>query len=982
MDGSEKREDKNLELGLRSGFIDASVECDSDTKPQFVFNEKDSGENLLSVIKRQLSSCESFDFCVAFVADSGLQPLVEVFAELKERGVRGRFLTSTYLNFNSPASFRKLLEYDNIDVRIYQGSMHAKGYVFDEHNGLSTVVIGSSNLTQTALTCNKEWNVLFRSYERGGMLQSIRKEYDSLWNSSSTNELSEAWIEEYESYRASVEPAAKRLPTFQYEAPLSAVFEGVPRPTIKPNKMQTQALEALKVLHEKDEPRALLVSATGTGKTYLSAFDVQAVKPRRVLFLVHRRRILQASMESYEKLLGGQYAYGMYVPGVDSGQITCMFAMCSTICRHLDEFEPSSFDYIVIDEAHRVGSETYRKITDYFTPKFYLGMTATPNRTNSDFDVFALFNHVIAYQITLQDALANEMLVPFHYFGIADLSINYEDQDDISLFTRLTSEERVRHITEKIEEYTIDRASRKGLVFCNRNDEARELSSRFNELGYRTKAVTGEDSDAVRDNAISQLESGELEYLFSVDIFNEGIDIPSVNQIIMLRRTESAIVFVQQLGRGLRKQDDKEYTLVLDFIGNYQKNFFVPVALSGDKTYNKDRLRRIVREGSNVIPGCSTVSFDRVSEARIYRAIDGGKFTAVGFLKDEYASLRQMLGHIPTLREFDENDSLDPLLIIKKFGSYYEFLAKYEKGYDRRLSGTQRDILKLVSQKLANGKRPGELEVIKGLLDSLVHEGDSGPCMVSGVNNEYTGREAKSIACVLDGSFFGSSARGIVPIAHFESGPFVPTSTFRDALENAEFRRLLSETIEFGMSRQAAQYAEHYKGTDFVLNAKYTYEEVCRLLGWGANVNGRNIGGYKYDADTNTYPVFINYDKDPNISDSIKYEDRFVSNDELIAISKQPRNLSSPEIQRLQAWPKNGMKTYLFMRKNKEDGESNEFYFLGEMFPTGSFKEIVMPGVKKTAVEITYHLDAPVRPDLYDFLTSDLSDGHTETNQV
>ena len=647
--------------------------------------------------------------------------------------------------------------------------------------------------------------------------------------------------------------------------------------------------------------------------------------------------------------------------------------MCSTICRHLDDFKPDSFDYIVIDEAHRVGSESYQRITSFFTPRFYLGMTATPNRTNNDFDVFALFNHVIAYQITLQDALANEMLVPFHYFGIADLAVDYEEQDDVSLFARLTSDERVRHVTEAIERYTVDKRDRKGLVFCNRNDEARELSEKFNRLGYRTRAVTGEDADAVRDEAIASLESGELEYLFSVDIFNEGIDIPAVNQIVMLRRTESAIVFVQQLGRGLRKLEGKDYTLVLDFIGNYQKNFFVPVALSGDKTYNKDRLRRIVREGSSVIPGYSTVSFDCVSEARIYRAIDGGKFTATKFLRDEYAALRQMLGRIPTLEDFDKNDSVDPLLIIKKFGSYYEFLARYEKGYETRLSQLQRDALKFVSQKFANGKSADELLALRRLIaaecggevraDAERVAMDHGPVCAQDI-----------VACAMTGAFFGSSAKGVVPLVSFDHGILRLAEGLREALAKVEFRDLLLETIDFGLARHAAQYADAYRETRFVLNAKYTYEEVCRLLGWKANVNGQNIGGYKYDAYTNTYPVFINYDKDPSISDSIKYEDRFVSNDELIAISKQPRTLESPEIRRLKTWPGNGMKTYLFVRKNKEDGESKEFYFLGEMNPTGAFREIVMPVVNKSAVEITYKLDVPVRQDLYEFLTSDLNE--------
>ena len=297
------------------------------------------------------------------------------------------------------------------------------------------------------------------------------------------------------------------------------------------------------------EPRALLISATGTGKTYLSAFDVLATKPQRVLFVAHRMRILNASKKSFETVLGDRYTYETYGSGSAKPTAQCTFAMVETLKRHLVEFDPNEFDYIIIDEAHRSGADGYRAIMDHFTPAFFLGMTATPDRTDG-YDVYSLFNHVIAYRITLQDALENDMLAPFHYFGIADLLIDDEVVDDPRLFAMLCSQERARHIAEKIEAYSVDKKNRRGLIFCNKNEEAAALSKELNALGYRTMALSGNDSDKVRDDAILRLENGEIEYIFSVNIFNEGIDVPSVNQIIMLRRTESAIVFIQQLGRG------------------------------------------------------------------------------------------------------------------------------------------------------------------------------------------------------------------------------------------------------------------------------------------------------------------------------------------------------------------------------------------------------------------------------------------------
>ncbi len=940
-------------------------------RPFLIANSVTSGGSVLSALRRQLSCCKSFDFCVAFVADGGIQALVDSFSELRSRGAKGRLLTSTYLNFNSPDTYRKLLEYDNIEVRVFQGSLHAKGYIFDQGQ-TGTVIVGSSNMTQVALACNHEWNVLYQTNSGDAFLAKLRQEFDLLWQDECTEPLTAEWIEKYEAYRSKDDAhSTARRAAFVLENGTSN-SDPDSDSVISPNKMQALALDALSGIHRKDEPRALLVSATGTGKTYLSAFDVLQTKPRRVLFLVHRKRILRDSLSSYERLLGKLYSYGIYAPGESRADVTCLFAMCSTMVRHLDEFDPSSFDYIVIDEAHRVGSESYKRIMEHFKPRFYLGMTATPDRTDG-FDVFDQFNHVIAFTVTLQDALANDMLAPFHYFGIADLEID-DEAVDAKLFEKLTSSERVKHIIDKIEEYSVTKSQRRGLIFCNRNEEARELSRQFNARGYNTEAISGQDSEEERNRAIERLESGELQYLFSVDIMNEGVDIPSLNQIIMLRRTDSAIIFVQQLGRGLRKHEGKEFTLVLDFIGNYQKNFFVPVALSGDKTFNKDRLRRIVQEGSEAIPGCSTVNFDRISEARIYNAIDGGDFSSVRFLKGEYLDLRARIGHIPTLREFVEEDAIDPLLLFKnpRLGSYHAFLSKCEPEYGVTFTSAQCDILKRISQKFAAGKRLEDLLVLHELVDQTVSR-----VTVEDIRETAWSRYAakinpssiRSAVNVLHGDFWSSSST--MELVFEDSEGLHLSDEFSRALKDAEFRRQVLEVLDFGILRNRREYRRTYADTNLVLYAKYTYEDVCLLLNWDSNITPQNIGGYFYNPATNDFAVFINYDKAPDISATIQYEDRFLSHDTLIAISKGRRTMNSPEIKRLQEWPDNGMKIYLFVRKNKNDEGSKEFYFLGSMHPTGKFETIKTKG-GENAVEIMYRLENPVPHNIFDFMMSHL----------
>lgn len=946
---------------LQASFIGTGKPADERYSPRVLVNDKENATDILTILKSELADCVSFDFSVAFVTSSGIQTLVEVLNTLKARGIPGRILTSTYLNFNDPAALKKLLEYPNIKTRVFEGDLHAKGFFFNKER-LSTFIIGSSNLTQKALTCNKEWNILFRSYSNGEILFQARHEFESLWNDGCTVEMTSAWIDQYDEF-LKTHPVQSRARVTQRKA-FSA--ESTPLDSsgdigITPNGMQKSALEALRVLHAREERRALLISATGTGKTYLSAFDVQAEKPKRVLFLAHRKRILSASMESFERVLGDAYSYCLYGEGGESDK-SCVFAMINTVSRHLDDFDPVEFDYIVIDEAHRTGAASYQKVLAYFRPRFFLGMTATPSRTDG-YDVYSLFNHVIAYRITLQDALQNRMLAPFHYFGIADIAVNGEEIDDLSSFAQLTSSERVQHLVEKIEEYSVEKENRRGLIFCSRNDEAAELSRMMNERGYRTIAISGDTSEVERDCAISRLERGDLEYVLSVDILNEGIDIPTLNQIVMLRPTESAVVFMQQLGRGLRTHDEKEFTLVLDFIGNYQQNFLIPMALSGDRTYNKDTLRRVVKEGSVGIPGCSTISFDAVSERRIFKALENGRFGDAKLIRSEYQHLKQVLGRLPRLVDFDANEAIDPMIIIRKHGSYASFLQAMEKDEVPKLDSEQLSVLKFLSMKLASGKRYLDLAMLRALLEA------GGPVSVEEIASKAADDEVEAARLMLSGRY-STSGQEVVEFSH---GRISFSPHVLQMLDDPYFREMVSDLVDFGLSRNERDYRDLYKDTDFVLYQKYSREEVCRLLRWAKEPNYQNIGGYFHDKATNTFPVFIDYEKDPSISVTTQYEDRFVSEGKIIAISKSKRTLSSPEILNLRKSRESGMRCFLFMRKNKNDkDESKEFYFLGEIYPTGDFTEIVMADDVTRAVEITYELDVPVRGDLYDYLTSDL----------
>ena len=653
------------------------------------------------------------------------------------------------------------------------------------------------------------------------------------------------------------------------------------------------------------------------------------------------------------------------------------------------------------DEAHHVPADTYQKVMKHFTPKLWLGMTATPDKRDDNIEgrnVYELFDHQIAYEIRLQQAMEENLLCPFHYFGITDLAIIGDDEEASRDFSVLTSDERVKHIINEADYYGYSGDKVKGLIFCSSIKETEELSEKFNHMinpstgqKFRTIALNGSASEQERQNAFERLAMNKedatadhepLDYIFSVEILNEGVDIVEVNQVIMLRPTQSPIVFIQQLGRGLRKAYGKEYVVILDFIGNYNNNFMIPIALSGDRTYNKDNIRRYIMEGGRVIPGASTVHFDEISRKRIFVSVDKANFSDIKLIRENYTNLKNKLGHIPRLLDFDDYGEMDVIRIFdnNSLGSYYKFLVKYEKEYKIRLSENEEKVIEFVSKKLANGKRIQELRMLKRML--AYARGSSKLGLFAGLSEdmkEYgkivSQNQKENIVNVMTNEFPAGSGKKTYSQCVFiedDGTDYKPTKTFMQTLLNDKFYEMLQELVEFGIRRYERNYKNTYKQTDLVLYQKYTYEDVCRLLNWEQNEVPLNIGGYKFDKKTKTFPVFINYDKSENISDTTKYEDHFIpgSRDRLIAISKSGRTLKSEDVQNFLKAKERGIQVELFVRKNKDDKISKEFYYLGHMTASGNTKEFTMVNTEKTAVEIEWILDVPVREDIYEYIVN------------
>lgn len=967
---------EQIKNGFTTAFLDSKYPSNIDYKPQFLYNDNKQGIKVLSTIKNELNKCDEFIFSVAFITMTGITPLLGLLEELRDRGVKGKILTTNYLNFTEPKALKKLNEFPNIEVRMYNGDhtgFHTKGYIFRKDD-VYKLIVGSSNMTGAALTKNKEWNSVLVSTTRGEYAISLLGEFGSLWEADKTKAFDE-FINEYERHYEE-----NRLNREHVEKENNGECC-----KLAPNKMQECFINNLNRLVKEDENRALLLSATGTGKTYAAAFAVEDMKPKRILFVVHREDIARKAMKSFKNVITGNKTWGL-ISGTEKGyEAEYIFSTMNMMSKSevYEKYEKTDFDVIIIDEAHRAGAESYQRIINYFQPKMLLGMTATPERTDG-FDIFKLFGNNIAYEIRLQQAMEEEMLTPFHYFGITDLKtgeIQGEVSVDFNNFNYLTSQERIEYIIEKINYYSYSGPRVKGLIFCSRKEEANRLSEEFNHKGFRTSVLSGDHNQETRERTIERLvgDDGDdaLDYIFTVDIFNEGIDIPEINQVVMLRPTESPVVFVQQLGRGLRKDPSKEYVVVLDFIGNYSNNFMIPIALSGDRSYNKDNIRRYVMEGERILPGCSTIHFDKISKQRIFSAIDDANFTDIRLLKESYANLKNKLGRIPSLQDFEVYGSIDVIRIFDNntLGSYYKFLLKYEKDYTVRLSVEEEKVIEFISKKLANGKRPHELLFIRKMLEYQTNLLRVFSKTMEDERNTYISEQTiNNVVNVMTNEFpTGGSKKtysSCVLIEEDGNKDYVVKSEFSKMLANKEFKDILVELLEFGIERNKRDYSKRYLDSEFQLYQKYAYEDVCRLLDWNNNEVPLNIGGYKYDKLTNTFPVFINYHKADDISDTTKYGDHFVSANHLVAISKQGRTVESEDVKKFLNAKKRGIKVDLFIRKNKDDKGSKEFYYLGRMSATGCAKEFIMENTNKTAVEIEWVLDTPVRQDIFDYITS------------
>ncbi len=487
---------ENLLHSLQTGFLDYAYQSEPVYRPRLLKNDYANNEKVLSTLLDELQTCNTFYFTVAFITSSGLATLLSTFKELYRQNISGKILTSNYLSFTDPRALEKILQFPNIELRIFEKSnFHLKGYLFEQSNYRS-LIIGSSNLTQDALSKNMEWNLRVISTLEGELIRKTKEEFDKLWNKSIPLTPNSDWLAAY----IKVYNEKKGIRTLNAHELPEVVEE---EKEIIPNLMQNEAMQSLISLREKGENKALIISATGTGKTYLAAFDVKQFRPKKFLFVVHRELIARKSELGFKDILGEKIKTSFLIGSQKDLSADYIFAMIQTLSKDevLYSIERDTFDYIVIDEVHRTGAATYQKILNYFKPKFLLGLTATPERTDG-FNIYSLFDYNVAYEIRLHKALEHEMLCPFHYYGISEITVDGKEIDELSDFSRLVGEERINHIIENILLYKNNSEPIQGLMFCSSIKEAKELSLQLNRRGFKTISLTGADPEREREKAI------------------------------------------------------------------------------------------------------------------------------------------------------------------------------------------------------------------------------------------------------------------------------------------------------------------------------------------------------------------------------------------------------------------------------------------------------------------------------------------------
>lgn len=863
-------------------------------------------------LKTEIDTADHVDLLCAFVRWAGLRLLDPELRRLRERGGRLRVITTTYTGSTERRALDHLVREYGAEIRVQYDAqrtrLHAKAWMFHRNTGFDTAYVGSSNLTHAAMLEGVEWNVRLSRVSTPTLLEKFNATFDTYWN--------DVAFEQYEPGRdadrldLALAEAGGRTSSGRVTLSLSGL-EVTPYPY---QQEMLDEIDAERRVHGRH--RNLLVAATGTGKTVVAALDYRrlagaaSARPS-LLFVAHRKEILEQSLRTYREVLADANFGELYVDGKIPTDWKHVFASVQSLTSHgVDRLSVDAFDIVVIDEFHHAAATTYRRLIGRLRPKELLGLTATPERADGINVRDAFFDGRIASELRLWDALGAELLCPFHYFGVSDntnlstVTWRQGRYDERELSNVLTGNDARTHIILKqLNDKVLDTSAMRALGFCVTVDHARYMAQAFNDAGIMARVVTGQSSSDERALALAALRDGAVNILFTVDLFNEGLDIPSVDTILFLRPTESATVFLQQLGRGLRRTPDKAVLTVLDFVGLQHKSFRWDLKLTALTGLSRSRLEASVGQEFPFLPSGCQIVMDKATQASVLANLR----TQIGSRWSDLVGELRSIGNVDLVEYVNESGAeLSDLLRSNRSWTR----LRREAGFERRDPGPREDELVKRGRSLVHTDDPSRAAIYRRLL-------------VNGESIATWSRTERRLAEMLffslwpTGGGFSSVEEGLAALAADR-----PASEELGAVVDIGFDRARRATVS--LSGDLA-------GVPLQVHGRYRREEALAALG-DASVTKPPINfreGVLWVPELNTDAFFIQLKKsEAAFSPTTMYRDFPISPTLFHWESQSRTTTSSPTGQR---YLRGSSNVLLFVRETSRDdfGTGAPYLFLG-----------------------------------------------------